>query len=49
MLWQCSLAFAVNSAKKILKSRALVNGMEGVTGMVLILLGTKLLLSENKV
>ncbi|MCG6200646.1 LysE family translocator [Psychromonas antarctica] len=48
MMWQCSLAFAINSAKNLFKSSALTNWMEGITGMVLILLGAKLLLSDNK-
>ena len=48
MIWLCSLAFAINSAKKLFKSRAMMNWMEGVTGMVLILLGAKLLLSDDK-
>ncbi|EDM65085.1 MAG: LysE family translocator [Moritella sp.] len=47
MIWLCSLAFAINSAKKLFKSRAMMNWMEGVTGMVLILLGAKLLLSDD--
>ncbi|MCJ8348659.1 LysE family translocator [Moritella sp.] len=48
MIWQCSLAFAINSAKKLFKSSAMMNWMEGVTGTVLILLGAKLLLSADK-
>lgn len=48
MVWQCSLAFAINAAKKLFKSSTMMNWMEGVTGAVLILLGTKLLLSDNK-
>jgi RhtB (resistance to homoserine/threonine) family protein len=48
MIWQCSLAFAINSAKKLFKSSAMISWMEGVTGVVLILLGAKLLLSDNK-
>jgi len=49
MIWQCSLSFAINSAKKLFKSSAMMNWMEGVTGTVLILLGAKLLLSDDKV
>lgn len=49
MIWQCSLAFAINSAKKLFKSPKVMNWMEGVTGTVLILLGAKLLLSDNKI
>ncbi|MDX2322200.1 MAG: LysE family translocator [Moritella sp.] len=48
MIWQCSLAFAINSAKNLLKNNAVISWMEGAVGMVLILLGTKLLLSDNK-
>jgi RhtB (resistance to homoserine/threonine) family protein len=48
MIWQCSLSFAINAAKKLFKSRAMISWMEGVTGVVLILLGAKLLLSDNK-
>lgn len=49
MIWQCSLAFAINSAKKLFKSNSMMNWMEGVTGLVLISLGIKLLMSDNKV
>lgn len=48
MIWQCSLAFTINSAKKLFKSSVMMNWMEGVTGVVLILLGAKLLWSDNK-
>ena len=47
MVWQCGLAFAINSAKKLFSSNKMKNWMEGVTGSVLILLGAKLLLSDN--
>lgn len=47
MIWQCGLALAINSAKKLFSSNKMKNWMEGVTGSVLILLGTKLLLSNN--
>ncbi|HEY5716700.1 MAG TPA: LysE family translocator [Psychromonas sp.] len=46
MIWQCSLAGAINSAKTLLKSGAIMSWMEGVTGMVLIMLGGKLLLDD---
>lgn len=49
MIWQCGLAFAVNSAKNLFKNSAMISWMEGVTGMVLIVLGAKLLLSDNKI
>lgn len=48
MIWQCSLAFAINSAKKLFKSRTMMNWTEGVTGVVLIALGAKLLLSDDQ-
>jgi len=48
MIWQCSLAFAINSAKKLFSSSKMSNWMEGVTGIVLITLGTKLLFTNNK-
>jgi len=46
MAWQCSVAGALNSAKKMLKSSAIMHWMEGVTGSVLILLGVKLIMDE---
>lgn len=49
MLWQCGLAYAINSAKKLFKSSAMRSWMEGVTGAVLILLGGKLLFSDNNI
>ncbi len=49
MVWQCSLAGAINSAKKLLKSASIMSWMEGVTGMVLIILGGKLLLDDSPV
>lgn len=49
MVWLCSLAFAINSAKKLLKNKSAISWMEGTVGVVLILLGTKLLLSDNKI
>lgn len=49
MLWQCSLAYAINSAKNLLQNSAVMSWMEGITGMVLISLGAKLLLSDNKI
>ncbi|MCW8996962.1 MAG: LysE family translocator [Psychromonas sp.] len=49
MIWQCGLAFAVNSAKNLFKNSTIMNSMEGVTGMVLILLGTKLLLADKSI
>jgi len=46
MVWQCSLAGAINSAKNLLKSSSIMTWMEGVTGTVLILLGIKLLMDD---
>lgn len=48
-IWQCGLAVAINLAKKLFKNSAIISWMEGVTGMVLILFGAKLLLSDNKI
>lgn len=48
MIWQCSLAFAITSAKKLFTSQTTVNWMEGVTGAVLISLGIKLIFTDNK-
>ena len=49
MVWQCSLAGTINSAKKLLKNGSIMSWMEGVTGMVLIVLGGKLLLDDSLV
>ncbi|MEZ9997459.1 LysE family transporter, partial [Vibrio lentus] len=46
MVWQCSLAGALNSAKNLLKNASFMKWMEGVTGMVLVGLGVKLLIEE---
>ncbi|WP_028866149.1 LysE family translocator [Psychromonas aquimarina] len=47
MLWQCGLAGAVNSAKKLFQSSSAMAWMEGLTGTVLIFLAVKLLSSER--
>ncbi|WP_019616876.1 LysE family translocator [Psychromonas ossibalaenae] len=47
MLWQCGLAGAVNSAKKLFQSASAMAWMEGLTGTVLILLAVKLLSSDR--
>ena len=46
MLWQCALAYAINSAKKLFKNSVMRSWMEGVTGAILILLGGYLLEAE---
>lgn len=46
MLWQCGLAGALNSAKNLLKNASFMKWMEGVTGMVLVGLGVKLLMEK---
>lgn len=48
MIWQCSLAYTINSAKKLFKNQTAMKTMEGLTGGVLIFLGVKLILSENR-
>ncbi|WP_394251249.1 LysE family translocator [Vibrio profundi] len=46
MVWQCSIAGAINSAKQALKNSSFMKWMEGVTGVVLISLGIKLLVED---
>lgn len=46
MLWQCSLAGALNSAKNLLKNARFMKWMEGATGAVLAALGVKLLIEK---
>ncbi len=46
MVWQCGLAGALNSAKNLLKNASFMKWMEGVTGMVLVGLGVKLLMEK---
>lgn len=47
MLWQCGLAGALSSAKNLLKNAAFMRWMEGTTGVVLVLLGAKLMTDES--
>jgi threonine/homoserine/homoserine lactone efflux protein len=47
MFWQCGLAGAVSSAKRFFASPVALKWMEGITGSVLIFLGSKLLLDEQ--
>jgi RhtB (resistance to homoserine/threonine) family protein len=46
MIWQCGLAAMIDSAKALLKGGGFMRKMEGVTGVVLVALGIKLLLEE---
>jgi threonine/homoserine/homoserine lactone efflux protein len=47
MIWQCGLAGAVSSAKRFFVSPMALKWMEGITGSVLMILGSKLLLDEQ--
>ncbi|SEQ14353.1 Threonine/homoserine/homoserine lactone efflux protein [Amphritea atlantica] len=47
MLWQCSLALAVNSARHWLQSQSVSIGFNALSGSVLIYLGARLALTEN--
>lgn len=47
MLWQCSLALAVNGARNWLQSRSVSVGFNAVSGSVLVYLGARLALTEN--
>jgi threonine/homoserine/homoserine lactone efflux protein len=47
MFWQCGLAGAVSSAKRFFASPVALKWMEGITGSVLIFLGSKLLFDEQ--
>jgi RhtB (resistance to homoserine/threonine) family protein len=49
MVWQCGLAGAVNSARRLVANSSVMRWMEGVTGSVLVLLGVKLLLDDSPV
>lgn len=46
MIWQCGLASVVGSAKRILSNAKFTQWMEGMTGVVLVVLGVKLLLEK---
>ncbi|WP_428774716.1 LysE family translocator [Vibrio sp.] len=46
MVWQCGLAGALNKAKSLLKSSRFMRWMEATTGLVLVILGVKLLLED---
>ncbi len=47
MLWQCTLALAVNSARNWLQNKAVSVGFNGISGLVLIYLGARLALTED--
>lgn len=47
MVWQCGLASTLNKAQQALKSPKFMQGMEGLTGSVLVLLGVKLMLEDH--
>ncbi len=47
MVWQCALACALSSAKKLLKSASFMKWMEGTTGAVLVALGVVLILEDG--
>jgi threonine/homoserine/homoserine lactone efflux protein len=47
MIWQCGLAGALSKAKALLKNASFMRRMEGITGVVLIALGIKLLLERR--
>ena len=47
MIWQCSLAALINSAKKMVESSSILTWMEGITGSVLIVLGIKLIMDDG--
>ena len=48
MLWQCGIAGMVSSAKRLFASNSAMRWMEGVTGAVLVFLGLKLILDDQK-
>ena len=48
MLWQCGIAGMVSSAKRLFASISAMRWMEGVTGAVLVFLGLKLILDDQK-
>ncbi|WED25195.1 LysE family translocator [Vibrio sp. DW001] len=46
MVWQCGLVGAINYAKRLVQNGSIMTWMEGLTGVVLIGLGIKLLLED---
>ncbi|GAC23106.1 hypothetical protein GMES_0806 [Paraglaciecola mesophila KMM 241] len=49
MVWQCGLAGAVSSAKRFFASSTAMRWMEGISGSVLIFLGSKLIFDDAPV
>ncbi|ABG40006.1 Lysine exporter protein (LYSE/YGGA) [Paraglaciecola sp. T6c] len=49
MVWQCGLAGAVSSAKRFFASSAAMRWMEGISGSVLVFLGSKLIFDDAPV
>ena len=49
MVWQCGLAGAVSSAKRFFASSAAMRWMEGISGSVLVFLGSKLIFDDTPV
>ncbi|MFA0438891.1 threonine transporter RhtB [Vibrio sp. 10N.286.49.C2] len=49
MAWQCGLSGMLNSAKTLLKNGRFIRWMEGTTGVVLIVLGVKLLIEDPQI
>lgn len=47
MIWQCGLAGAVSSAKRFFASSLALRWMDGITGSVLVFLGSKLILDDQ--
>jgi len=48
MVWQCGLVGMVSSAKRLFASNLAMRWMEGATGAVLVFLGLKLVLEDQK-
>ena len=48
MVWQCGLAGMISSAKRLFASNSAMRWMEGATGAVLVFLGLKLILDDQK-
>jgi threonine/homoserine/homoserine lactone efflux protein len=48
MVWQCGLVGMVSSAKRLFASNSAMQWMEGATGAVLVFLGLKLVLDDQK-
>lgn len=46
MLWQCSLASMLNRAQQAIRNPMFIKSMDGLTGGVLVLLGTSLMIED---